>query len=136
MVTLTIMEEKITRRELFRRAARLLPIIALASIPAVQVLAESVTDCNGACKATCNNGCHGTHKGMCSTCSHACMGTCMGGCKGTCGLGCDGACVGSPTGRYDYKPHQKQPINETLANVSVINIRTIQLKANRIWKEN
>ena len=34
------------------------------------------------------------------------------------------------------KPHQKQPINETLANVSVINIRTIQLKANRIWKEN
>jgi len=33
------------------------------------------------------------------------------------------------------KPRQKQPLNETLANVSVINIRMIQLKANRIWKE-
>lgn len=40
------MEEKITRRELFKRAARLLPIIALASIPVAPILAESVTDCN------------------------------------------------------------------------------------------
>lgn len=33
------------------------------------------------------------------------------------------------------KSRQKQPIDETLADVSVINIRMIQLKANRLWKE-
>ena len=31
---------------------------------------------------------------------------------------------------------QNQSINETHANVSVINTRTIQLKANKLWKEN
>lgn len=98
------MEEKITRRELFRRTARMLPIIALASIPVISAFAEQVNDCNGACKATCNNGCHGTHKGMCSTCSHGCMG----GCKGGCGTGCDGACIGSAKAVTDTIPKNKR----------------------------
>lgn len=34
------------------------------------------------------------------------------------------------------KHRQNQSANETPADVGVINIRTIQLKANKLWKEN
>ena len=98
------MEEKITRRELFRRAARMLPIIALASVPIIPAIAKQVNDCNGTCKATCNNGCHGTHKGMCSTCSHGCLG----GCYYTCGSACDGKCMGSAKAVTDTTPKTKR----------------------------
>ena len=98
------MEEKITRRELFQRAARMLPIIALASVPAIPAIAEQVNDCNGLCKASCYHSCMVTSKGMCDACTSACRIGCQHCCKTCCVAACDGTCSGSATAVTDTIP--------------------------------
>ena len=75
----------ISRRDFFRKAAKLLPILMLSV-------------------SSCNNSFIYTHKGGCSSCSFQCKGRCEGTCMGTCrNTGkcdqcsdiCKGSCHGS-----------------------------------------
>ena len=90
----------ISRRDFFRKAAKLLPILMLSV-------------------SSCNNSCIYTHKGGCSTCSSQCIGSCEGTCMGTCrNTGkcdqcsdiCKGSCHGSCYGSCQSSAKGKDTI--------------------------
>lgn len=81
--------DKISRRQLFKRIARILPAIALSIIPTISVSAfsTSVNDCRGGCAGTCT--------GLCAVgCKNACLGSCQYTCNKMCRDACTG-CLGS-----------------------------------------
>lgn len=81
----------LTRRELFRRAAKALPVLLISCSPVVQIIASQPSGCNGDCTATCANECT-------KTCSQNCTEDCRGTCKGLCARYCTGGCIQTCTG--------------------------------------
>lgn len=75
----------ISRRDFFRKAAKILPILMLSVTSISPAFSGPIADCNnsckGSCKNSCNNTCINTHKGGCSTCSSQCKGSCYGSCQ-------------------------------------------------------
>ena len=51
--------EIISRRELFKRMARVLPSLALTILPAGRLLVNNVNDCNKSCSISCTGTCIG-----------------------------------------------------------------------------
>lgn len=80
-------KDLITRRELFRRVAKALPVLLISGSPIVQIIASQPNGCNGSCTATCANECA-------KSCSQNCREACRG-CKGLCAAGCIETCTGT-----------------------------------------
>ena len=99
------MNNRITRRELFRRLAKILPVFALAIVPTVPAIASEAMDCKGGCTGTCIGLCHVGCTAMChmgceTTCRESCHNTCKGSCRvsgkcDACSDICKGGCRGS-----------------------------------------
>lgn len=101
-------DELISRRELFRKCAKVvLPTIALLAInnPVFATLKDvQAQDCKEACTIGCNNTCQGSCAVGCThvcgnSCANSCRGTCRNSCyyfcKGMCANACDGKCIDS-----------------------------------------
>ena len=97
-------EKIITRRELFRRVAKTLPILAICLSPTLPLLASELktSGCNGNCEGLCSNGCQTTCRVMCHDkctsscavrCGHACASDCTTRCAASCANTCKGTCV-------------------------------------------
>lgn len=116
----------ISRRDFFRKAAKLLPILMLSVSSCNNSFiythkggcSTCSSQCNGSCEWTCNN-CKNTHKGGCSSCSFQCKGRCEGTCMGTCrNTGkcdqcsdiCKGSCHGSCYGSCQSSAKGKDTI--------------------------
>lgn len=115
------MKNKITRRDLFKRIVKTLPMIALAAIPTITIFASEPMGCKGDCAATCKGlcavectamcakGCVSTCRGMChSTCKGSCKVSgkcdhCSDICKGSCTGSCYGSCQNMATGKDSIK---------------------------------
>ena len=82
------MDKLYSRRDFFRKSAnRVLPVLLLASIPAIDVVAKAAPqDCEGSCKGDCRGTCRGTCRGLCAV---GCGGACSGTCKYTCNKYCE-----------------------------------------------
>lgn len=91
-------DELITRRELFKRASKVLPIIALSTLPHIEIAARVINDCNqscaNGCRKSCVDSCARRCNGTCADVCTSCSVTCRGGCKTFCGSACDGKCIG------------------------------------------
>lgn len=74
------MKNKITRRDLFKRIAKTLPMIALTAIPTITIFASEPMGCRGGCSDTCRFLCA---MGCTAKCMQGCVSTCRGECKGT-----------------------------------------------------
>lgn len=110
------MKNKITRRDLFKRIAKTLPMIALTAIPTITIFASEPMGCKGDCAATC--------KGLCAVectamCAKGCVSTCRSFCKGSCRLSgkcdhcsesCTGSCFGSCRATCQYMVTGKDTI--------------------------
>ena len=105
-----VMKKKdlITRRELFRRVAKALPVLLISGSPIVQIVASQSSGCNGDCTAKCANECTKTCSQNCKedcrgTCKGLCVRYCTRGCNqtctGSCCCNCFGACIGSATAK-------------------------------------
>lgn len=83
-----IMNKKISRRDLFKRMARILPVIVLSTSPIVTTRAtkHSIFSCEGNCEAYCQSSCI-------AQCSRECVNTCSEGCKESCSMLCKGTCA-------------------------------------------
>ena len=75
----------ITRRELFRRVAKALPVLLISGSPIAQIIASQPSGCNGDCTAKCASSCI-------ISCSQYCTENCRGTCRGYCKVTCTGTC--------------------------------------------
>lgn len=84
-------EELQSRREFFKKAAKVaLPVVGavvMASLPQITNAAEAPMGCTAGCANYCLYAC----KGCQSTCSGQCYQSCLGSCSGS----CSGSCKGS-----------------------------------------
>ena len=55
--------KKHSRRDFFRRAAQVLPIVALSVIPMVSAFTTTTTDCKDGCTNDCIGSCESSAKG-------------------------------------------------------------------------
>ena len=97
-----VMKKKdlITRRELFRRVAKALPVLLISCSPIVQIVASQSSGCNGDCTAKCASSCIISCSQYCTeNCRGICRGGCMVTCTGTCCCTCFGACIGSASAK-------------------------------------
>ena len=78
------MDKLYTRRGFFRKTAnKVLPVLLLAGIPSMDVVAKAAPqNCEGSCKGDCR----GTCRGLCAV---GCGGACSGTCKYTCNTYCE-----------------------------------------------
>lgn len=104
-----------SRRDFFKKAAKAaLPILGIAVLGNISVIANAATSstaayCSG-CKNDCTNGCAGgCHRSCATSCSLGCQGKSShyykgdcdgcryncGGCSGYCSGTCSGSCSGS-----------------------------------------
>lgn len=58
-----------TRREFFKRVAKVLPLFTLAAIPSCSIATKMVKDCNNSCAYSCKGSCN-------ATCYYTCSSTC------------------------------------------------------------
>lgn len=103
--------ELMTRRELFKKAVGLLPIIAIACSPRITAETRRTLSCSG----TCTNACVNTCRGMCAegctkVCSAGCSTSCKHTCPGTCYNACGGSCKGRSSNVTSRSFYKKQDI--------------------------
>lgn len=95
----------ISRRQLFKKAIKCLPILVAPSILTITSCQKdeelldvnpSCQDCTNACKGTCFNVCKNTCKGLCTrVCENSCSNSCYTTCSGDCSNSCLGDCSGT-----------------------------------------
>ena len=89
-----------TRREFFKTASRILPVLVLSAMPVTKILGKVKhtpdCSCTDRCEHSCQDGCTNSCQQKCSnSCYNTCRTTCREGCGETCGGSCKGNCVGS-----------------------------------------
>lgn len=93
-------KDLITRRELFRRVAKALPVLLISGSPIVQIVASQSSGCNGDCTAKCASSCIISCSQYCTeNCRGTCRGGCMVTCTGTCCCDCFGSCAHSASAK-------------------------------------
>lgn len=82
-------EELQSRREFFKKAAKVvLPVVGavvLSSLPILKSEAASTGCSYGNCEGYCSGSCYGG-------CGNSCGGNCIGSCSGDCQMSCRGTC--------------------------------------------
>ena len=90
----------LSRRQLFRRVAKALPVLLISGSPVVQIVASQPSGCNGDCTAKCANTCIISCSQYCTeNCRGTCKGYCIQTCTGSCCSTCFGACSGSASAK-------------------------------------
>ena len=86
-------DDVISRRSFFRRTiCRVVPLLVLPGLPALDIVAVTSARRCSDCKSTCTNTCKATcMRGCMHTCNRACGDSC-GGCKGSCNDTCKTMC--------------------------------------------
>ena len=105
---------EISRRDFFKKVAKILPIIVLSTIPELTIGKSSATGCKGGCVGTCSSSCV-------DGCSSTCAGTCMYGCKDRCGTACDGMCIGACKSSCKFSC-------DSISNKTIISIKKDSIK--------
>ena len=95
--TATGNEEIQSRREFFKRGAKMLPAIAGVALGVVKLTScEDLYGCGASCMELCMNDCQHICGISCADgCGYGCGGNaCRGNCGNGCGAGCGGNCTG------------------------------------------
>ena len=77
-----------TRRDFFKKNAKLLSVLALAATPFVSISASVLhaKDCGGNCEGLCSKGCQHSCRTMCGdSCTNQCAQRCGFTCASECG---------------------------------------------------
>lgn len=93
--------EILSRRELFKRSAKILPMLTFGLFPASQLIAKNLFhdncdgNCEAYCKSNCEESCSSSCKGKCTlACSNSCNRTCQIRCSRVCAEQCEVVCTG------------------------------------------
>jgi len=96
--------EVISRRELFKKVTKALPVLAMCVSPLLATFASEMktSGCNSNCEGLCSKECQSTCRRMCHDnctsscavrCGHTCASDCTSRCAASCAYTCKETCV-------------------------------------------